>query len=205
MQSVTVTHTHRRRDRLSDVIWGVVIFLVGAAIILALTGCTSVNAQKTRWEFAYRSEDESKDNALAWRDLAKTHIDAQAQHEVNRLKSQLMRLNSEAGADVDEIAKNYLGYNAATNELQKKLEREYLVMYSLYEEQVALARGFRIISEMADREATIGQQAARDSAAAAIASAEAVWASYQASKAPLPSDSDDDEPDDDKPTDGVEQ
>ena len=155
-----------------------------AALCIGLAGCASTRAQVIRAEFAIESEIANRDNAEAQRRLALHHIDQNVKHELDRLNAVLDAQNARAGANTSRVAQNYIDYFGSVEELRKRTATEHETVATLNAEQVALGKGFRVLSRMADSELTVSRDTAALAVAEALRVAEAAWTEYQRRQPP---------------------
>ena len=154
------------------------------ALMLAVSGCVSTNAQLTRQEFALESEMRNRDNASVQRSRALGREDQLVQLEIERLQQQLDRQNQRAGANVERVAQNYVDYYGALEELRRRVAAEHEKIASLHEEQIVLGRGYRLLSDMADVEFRVSRELSAQAISEARRSAEELWRQYQIANPP---------------------
>lgn len=158
-----------------------------AIVTLAACGCVSTGAQVARTEFAIESEIKNRDNADAQRRLALHHIEQNSQREIERLQQVLDAQNQRAGQNVQRVAQNYIDYYAAMDELRRRVSAEHEKVATLNAEQLALGKGYRVLSSMADEELRVSRETANAAITEAIKTADDLWKQYQeAQHPPLP-------------------
>jgi hypothetical protein len=159
-------------------------FILAAVLVLFFTGCMSTKAQIIRSEFAWESETLNRDNAGKQHAQVRHFIAQATQTEINRLNDALADQNDLAGGDVQMVAQNYIRYYAALDALRAQTQAEYETAASLHAEQVALGRGFRVLSRMADTELQVARDTANAAITEAIRVANVAWVEYQRRQPP---------------------
>jgi hypothetical protein len=166
---------------------------------LALAGCVSAKAAVARAEFALESEYRLRDSVEQSRAVAKHWMELAARNEVARINSQLDRANNFAEARLAtdplaalrNVAEATHAYHAAMREAEGRIASEHAKIDSLFAEQVAISRGFRLVSDMADRELTVPAETAKLAASESLVVGAELWRQWQLANPPsLPDASD---------------
>ncbi len=92
--------------------------------------------------------------------------------------------NQRAGDNVQRVAQNYIDYYAAMDDLRSRIEQEHEKVASLNAEQLAIGKGFRVLSIMADEELRVSRETANLAISEALKTADALWTQYQEANPP---------------------